>query len=814
MIRLLLILTFAFILSVSGYSQVKLSLFYAGDKKDTIGAAVEILKKQLSRASAFIYTQKPEKLFDGTGILLSSQPANWPKYTSALKRLGVEGVLVKGTGRGVLIIGNSKMAVEHGIFLYLESLGFRFYFPHPDWHIIPSLPSLFRKNDYCAEPSFAHRRIWCGYGPGGTKAQSDYDFWFKANLQGGALNAYFGHAWDDIVYRNIEKFRQHPEWFYPKPEKGVIPGDPKFNVVDKELEKFLIEDFLTRIEKSKKENTPLYKMLSFGPSDGMGNCSSPECQKIGSITDRVYYLTNKIAAAVRKNHPDSWIGTMAYSEYSAPPTIRLEPNIFVSIATAFNYSKYSTEQLIEAWSKKAKKVGVYDYMALYPWDFDVPGRQLGSVPSILSDRIKRYYSLGARAYEAETTTGWAGKGLGQYIAAKLLWNIKSDTKKIESEFYKNCFGSSANKVKLLYDLFAKNTNDTPAETDLGEWIDQLFDIYESETDMKVKQRLYHIKIYLYYQVLLRKYKGVKDEQSLVQLLNYSYRMLDYAAFAGYPALFELGNTTAYPKMKFNDEDAKWKTSKKAYNEEELTALLKAERGKLKIITGLKKFGSAVSFEKIKYLGAGKNISGYDSSIGLWMNHDFIIQIEKKGKDNYIVLSGGWVTGGGSEKPIAISVFPYSVTNRYDGSPLLSYDYKKSKEFEKISLSALDKGTYCLRVIDPAKIFNISFSPAVNHSILVSEGRKVHSNFVGSMFLYVPNGVSNFSLWKSIEVRLVSPTGRVVDYLNKKEEEIEVKVKPDEIGLWKINYFSGAISIRGVPPVIGIVPDKMLLPSDK
>ncbi|MBK8698259.1 MAG: hypothetical protein IPN29_01305 [Saprospiraceae bacterium] len=73
---------------------------------------------------------------------------------------------------------------------------------------------------------------------------------------------------------------------------------------------------------------------------------------MGTITDRVYSLINRVAKAVNQKHPGTLISGMAYSEYSAPPTKKLEPNTFVSIATAFNYTKYSTEQLIQEWSKK------------------------------------------------------------------------------------------------------------------------------------------------------------------------------------------------------------------------------------------------------------------------------------------------------------------------------------------------------------------------------------------------------------------------------------------------------------------------------
>jgi hypothetical protein len=61
-------------------------------------------------------------------------------------------------------------------------------------------------------------------------------------------------------------------------------------------------------------------MISMGPSDGPGTCNSPACQKLGTITDRVYYLVNRVAKAIHKKYPSTLVGCLAYGEYSPPPT--------------------------------------------------------------------------------------------------------------------------------------------------------------------------------------------------------------------------------------------------------------------------------------------------------------------------------------------------------------------------------------------------------------------------------------------------------------------------------------------------------------
>ncbi|MBK9938144.1 MAG: hypothetical protein IPP02_07070 [Chitinophagaceae bacterium] len=125
--------------------------------------------------------------------------------------------------------------------------------PHPDWHIVPIKVNLFGSFNYIGEPSFLHRRIWYSYGTGSDKANADYEFWFKANRLGTSVYANFGHAYDDIVYRNWDVFKLHPEWFFPRLNNTTkIPDDPKFNLADESLVQFIISDALKVIESRKK----------------------------------------------------------------------------------------------------------------------------------------------------------------------------------------------------------------------------------------------------------------------------------------------------------------------------------------------------------------------------------------------------------------------------------------------------------------------------------------------------------------------------------------------------------------------------------
>ncbi|MBS1655751.1 MAG: DUF4838 domain-containing protein, partial [Bacteroidetes bacterium] len=604
-------------------------------------------------------------------------------------------------------------------------------------------------------------------------------------------------------------------WLYPALTKGnPIPSNPKFNLANKELVQFVIQDVLNRLDAAQKNNKPI-KMISMSPSDGPGTCNSPACQQLGTITDRVYSLVNQVARAVRQQYPGTWVSGMSYSEYSAPPTKKLEPNVFVSVATAFNYSKYSTEDLIRLWSQKAGKVGVYDYLGLYAWDFDLPGQGQASQVSKAVAAIKKYYSLGARGYDAETTPGAINKGLGHYILAHLLWDVKTDPDAIKKNFFTDCFGKAASIMEDLWNGWESYPYSAVRESDLAEWIDMVDKASQTEQSPAVTKRFTHIRLYLHYLFLYNRFRsGTLDDR--IALLTYCYNTTGWGAFSGYPALWELGNGTGIPGLAFNDPDAKYKKDILGVQDRTyINKLVQTDRKQLVLkekirLVGLSsKFITKVArtdiFNSKQYI-TNRNTTAFTGP------HDFIIEIKESGSQNFLQIAAGFVTGGGSDKPVSISVFKYSVGNENDQKPLFEFNYTDRAEKEKISLEKLPKGYYLIKIYDPQKIFTIDFSPSISYAILVTPKARLNA-YTRYMAFYVPPGTKVFRVFKDIETILISPTGRKVDMSKKGTEEIDVKLEANEAGYWMINFMSGKLHIEGIPPYMAMNPDQLLIPKN-
>ena len=230
-----------------------------------------------------------------------------------------------------------------------------YFLPGETWQIIPSISSPFIKYEKLTQPLFEFRSLANGHGYyRNKKVENNFNFWAKANQMGGSFPIRVGHSYQTIVSNNAESFKQHPEYFAGKVAKGTLPVTGKFNVANKQLVDLVVNDAKQRLAVFKKTGQ-FMNMVSMEPSDGSGFCTTPECLKIGNSSDQVFYLTNTVAKAIQKDYPGIWVGNLAYNEHIEPTKFDLEPNVFVMVTNGFNRTKYTTNELLEKWNKKAKK---------------------------------------------------------------------------------------------------------------------------------------------------------------------------------------------------------------------------------------------------------------------------------------------------------------------------------------------------------------------------------------------------------------------------------------------------------------------------
>jgi hypothetical protein len=121
----------------------------------------------------------------------------------------------------------------------------------------------------------------------------------------------------------------------------------------------------TGLTSEKLEKNPQVEMIPLDPSDGGGWGHSAEEEALGPISSRVVLLANEVAQAINEkvaaDHGRKYVGIYAYNEHAMPPTIPVHSNVVVLVATAFNKSGLTLDQLIDGWQKQGAMIGIRDY---------------------------------------------------------------------------------------------------------------------------------------------------------------------------------------------------------------------------------------------------------------------------------------------------------------------------------------------------------------------------------------------------------------------------------------------------------------------
>ncbi|MES1222290.1 MAG: hypothetical protein ABUT20_42735, partial [Bacteroidota bacterium] len=282
-------------------------------------------------------------------------------------------------------------------------------------------------------------------------------------------------------------------------------------------------------------------------------------------------------------------------------------------------------------------------------------------------------------------------------------------------------------------------------------------------------------------------------------------------------LWELGQASGIAGLQINDPNAKYKKLNPLFGDAGYTdQLIASDRKTLVKKDPIPSFKPPLKFQKVVVPTnfPGKKYEGYIGNNYFIGPHYFVFEITKPGAQNYMDMAGGIVTGGGGDKSINVYVSEYKGSLESGGKNLLQFNYFNKVsgrvDTQRINLQKLPKGYYLMRVDDPRKYFKVMFSPSISYSLITAPDNRYWGASFYTCF-YVPKGTVKFRVFKDIEVSLISPTGRKIDFRIKKPEELDVDVQPGEEGLWYMSFVNGKFHIEGIPPILGMDASHMLIP---
>ncbi len=500
--------------------------------KDIAGELVSWLKEGTGKD--FTITSQQVK----NGIFILNKDSKFLPETvkKALQGKRKESFVVSGSNDKLLISGNSEIAIQFGVYRYLEMLGYRWFFPGENWTIIPQLKKINVNVNLVEEPAFIQRDFFGTGGFGGRlpidpemKLQKKWEVWKKKNYLGGEIRI-SGHAGESFNSANKSILLEHPEYLAEINGKrqpwspGTKPCYSNPGLIDLYVK--------NRINQLKRQidadpDGPGSFAVSVEPSDGGGHCECEECRKIGSVSDRVFSLANHVAREVIKQFPGRFVSLLAYNEHAAVPSIELEPNVYVVVVPyGFQRTGYSGDELIELWGKKTKFFGLYDYWSIPDWNNDMPDF---NYLEHLQKKISSGKKSNVAAFHSESTYSSGAMGIAWYLSSRLLWNPGMDEKKILDDFYSKAFGEARVPMQRMLERWAKSFMLTDHELALS-----FRDITEADRSAKnpeIKARINDYKKYIQYLRLFYEYQTAKPgsperKQAVRNLLDFMWRIYD------------------------------------------------------------------------------------------------------------------------------------------------------------------------------------------------------------------------------------------------------------------------------------------------
>src|SRR5262245_45874840 len=462
---------------------------------------------------------------DGDAGLAVGRPVDFPTLkladkfdANAVTRR--EEYILRSHADGLWLVGATDLAVEHAVWDALYRVGYRQYFPGKNWEVVPSKKDLSLAVDVFEKPSYHSRRIWFGFGAA-DYAATPYTEWCAKNRATSGIVLNTGHAYDGILSRNKKAFADHPEYL------GLVNGErksSKFCISNPDLRKLVATDAVAQFDKD-----PTRDSISVDPSDGGGWCECAECKKIGSVSDRALTLANEVATAVQAKYRGRLVGMYAYSEHSPPPSIKAHPNVVISTATSFIRGGFTIDQLMDGWSKKATTLGIREYYSVNTWDRDLPGSARGGRLNYLKRTIPHFHEKGARFLSAESSDNWGPNGLGYFVAARLMWDVK-EADKIDvmfAEFLENCFGSAKEPVGEFYKMLTADRPPLLCDDTVGRMYRLLADARKKTTDAATLARLDDLSGYVRYVELWLDYSsatGAARQSAFEALIRHAWKI--------------------------------------------------------------------------------------------------------------------------------------------------------------------------------------------------------------------------------------------------------------------------------------------------
>jgi hypothetical protein len=728
-----------------------------------------------------------------------------------------EEYLLQSHRNGLRLLGCSELAVEDAVWDLLDRLGYRQFFPGANWEVVPRQPNLAIAVDRRERPCYYARSIWYGFGPW-DYAKEPYAQWCAKNraVKGIELNS--GHSYDGILHANRAAFAAHPEYL------GLVGRErrsTKFCISNPGLRKLVVEYELRRFQQD-----PALDSVSLDPSDGGDWCECENCRQLGTVTDRALLLANEVAAAVNRQYPGKLVGMYAYNYHSPPPNLRADPHVVISVATAFIKGGNTLDELISGWSAKAHGIGIREYYEVGPWDRDMPGQARGGNIDYLRRTIPEFYRRGARFLSAESGDSWGPYGLGYYLAARIMWDVREADRvdRLVDDFLARAFGPAREPMREFYAQLDGSKPHLVASDQLGRMFRCLDQARKLAGTPAVRARLDDLTLYARYADLFTRYSQAKStarQAALEALIRHAYRMrksMMVHTLGLYRDLAARDKSVSLPAAAaWNVPEGKnpWKSST-PFAVDELTRF---------VAEGIQRYPlSTIQFQPVSF---GEDLVSAaplelpavaPGELGAARGKQaFYTRVETVPAAVALRITGGLIAHYRDRGNVRIELYKIGGESRTgERDTLVAQDHSVPPDGNehRVQIPVPGPGLYRLTLDDGNDRTLATWDCPLPMTIKSTVDAPMNKTYAAwQLYFYVPKGTKTIGLFGGEHGEVRDSAGHPIFWLNGREPNYYNFDVPDgqDGRLWSLRYVRGPVALLTVPPYLAPTAESLLLP---
>jgi hypothetical protein len=491
--------------------------------------------------------------------------------------------------------------------------------------------------------------------------------------------------------------------------------------------------------------------------------------------------------------------------------------VVVSVATAFLKGGYTVDQLLDGWHRQGATLGIREYYSVHPWDRDLPGAARGSRLDYLQTTIPHFHAKGARFLSAESSDNWGPNGLGYYLAARILWDVRKADRvdALVADFLAKAFGPAKGPMAGFYRLLNGARPPLLSDDLVGRMYRALAEARKRTGDAAVGRRLDDLVLYTRYVELFLTYstaKGSDRQKAFEELLRHGYRMrqtMMVHAKALYRDLPRRDKSVRVPaEAAWNVAEGKnpWKSST-PFPRRELDDFVMAGIAQRKLR----------DFEPVSF---GTNLvpatrlrlpDVATGSMGLYSRgvRTYDTWVEARPAVLSLTVQAGLVYGNRGDAQI--DLFPAGETH---GKAVAHAAVPPDKQARKVRLKTAFTGRHRIEVADGGAGTRVAWADGMPMTVSSSPEEPAAFHGRWSLYFYVPRGTKVVGGYASGAGTLLDSNGKQVHTFAERPGYFSVPVEPGQDGkLWKFQNSAGQRLLMTVPPYLARNGKELLLPAE-